>query len=76
MVEERARTIYCNMEGYDPTAATLFTLDPGAPKDLPDALRGEQWAFVQLPLSAVLKELEVRAWGLRAVGLGRGRAGG
>lgn len=59
MLEERQEKVYVNMEGYDPTATTLFTLDQGAPKNLPDALRGEQWAFVQLPLSAVMKEVEV-----------------
>ncbi|GFH31018.1 uncharacterized protein HaLaN_29965, partial [Haematococcus lacustris] len=38
---------------YNSKAQALFTLDLGAPEPLPDALRGEQWAFVQLPLRAL-----------------------
>lgn len=32
-------------------------LDLGPPQDLPDALRGESWLFVQLPLSMLQQEL-------------------
>lgn len=32
-------------------------LDLQSPQELPDNLRGEQWNFVQLPLSALLEEL-------------------
>ena len=35
----------------------MFTLDLQPPQDLPDNLRGEQWSFVQLPLSALDEEL-------------------
>ncbi|GBG60405.1 hypothetical protein CBR_g5582 [Chara braunii] len=32
-------------------------LDPPMPQDLPDTLRGEQWAFVQLPLEVLETEI-------------------
>eukprot|EP00889_Picochlorum_renovo_P006800 jgi/Picre1/33830/NNA_001309.t1 len=48
-------------------ASTLFTLNMGAPEELPDALRGESWSFVQLPLGALKGEfnevLEGNAFG-------------
>jgi hypothetical protein len=44
-------TVYKMHPGYSEKASTLFTFDAGAPEDLPDALRGERWSFVQLPLS-------------------------
>ena len=43
--------MYKQEPGYQAGQASLFTLDPGAPEDLPDNLRGERWGFVQLPLS-------------------------
>ncbi|CAI5975136.1 unnamed protein product [Closterium sp. NIES-64] len=40
----------------------LRWLDERYDADLPDTLRGEQWAFVQLPLSGILEEMQrVRA---------------
>ena len=56
-LEQRAETVYKAHPGYSDKAATLFTLDLGAPEDLPDALRGESWSFVQLPLGALRGEL-------------------
>ena len=39
-----------------------MAFEPTAPKRLPDALRGESWAFVALPLRGVREEMEqVRA---------------
>ena len=38
--------------GYSDKATSLFTLDLGSPQDLPDALRGESWMFVQVPACA------------------------
>ena len=58
-LEEREREIYPKMEGYranmassgssDPTGASF--LDIRTPIKLPDALRGERYAFVSLPLA-------------------------
>lgn len=56
-LEERATSIYPNEAGYDPKASTVFSLDMDVPQELPDALRGESWCFVQLPLGALLEEL-------------------
>ncbi len=57
-LEERATTIYPNEPGYDPKQSTVFSLDMDVPQELPDALRGESWCFVQLPLGDLLQELE------------------
>ena len=56
-LEDRLETVYKLHPGYTEKAATLFTLDLGAPNELPDALRGESWSFVQLPLGALKGEL-------------------
>jgi len=55
-IEERNRDIYPNMEGYKPTMAAAGPsgpsfLDIRTPTKLPDALRGEKYAFVSLPLA-------------------------
>ncbi|CAG9462464.1 unnamed protein product [Pedinophyceae sp. YPF-701] len=57
-LKDRMDNHYPALPGYDAASPTLFTMDTGVAEDLPDALRGESWAFVQLPLSAVLAELE------------------
>ena len=49
--------MYRQHPGYSEKATTLFTIDLGAPVDLPDALRGEKWSFVQLPLATLQAEL-------------------
>ena len=46
-------SVYRLHPGYNDKATTLFTLDLGSPQDLPDAMRGEKWSFVQLPLGAL-----------------------
>jgi hypothetical protein len=51
-------TVYRQHPGFDPKAQTAFSLDLGAPAELPDSLRGEAWQFVQLPLSTLVAELE------------------
>lgn len=38
---------------YNEKAQSMFQIDLGSPEALPDALRGEKWAFVQLPLGAL-----------------------
>lgn len=57
-LEERTESVYKVHPGYSEKAATLFTLDLGPPDELPDALRGEAWSFVQLPLGALGGELQ------------------
>jgi len=59
-LEERERLVYPNMKGYKPTLSTLATRDEGGldirtPVKLPDALRGEKYAFVSLPMSEFLE---------------------
>ena len=65
-LERRAAEVYPGMPGFSATAPPPFgALDTafgagggGAPAQLPDALRGEAWAFVQLPLEELAPELE------------------
>lgn len=45
--------MYTQHPGYNAKASTLFTVELGSPEDLPDALRGEKWSFVQLPLGTL-----------------------
>lgn len=49
--------VYKKDPRYSDKATSLFMLDLGPPEKLPDALRGEKWSFVQLPLSALQQEL-------------------
>lgn len=58
LLEERLETVYKKDPGYSDKASTLFVYEMGAPEELPDALRGESWSFVQLPLGALRGELE------------------
>jgi hypothetical protein len=58
LLEDRLENVYKKDPNYSEKASTLFTLNMGAPEDLPDALRGEAWSFVQLPLGALRGELE------------------
>mmetsp|Transcript_28541 Transcript_28541/g.41680 ORF Transcript_28541/g.41680 Transcript_28541/m.41680 type:complete len:364 (-) Transcript_28541:406-1497(-) len=54
-IEERNRDVYPKMEGYRPAMARAGMgpsfLDISIPQRLPDALRGEKYAFVSLPLA-------------------------
>lgn len=54
-IEERNRNVYPNMEGYRKNMAAggprASFLDVRTPVKLPDALRGEKYAFVSLPLA-------------------------
>lgn len=47
---ERNENVYKQLPGYSESSAPLLLLEDPLPQDLPDTLRGEQWAFVQLPL--------------------------
>mmetsp|Transcript_43763 Transcript_43763/g.127376 ORF Transcript_43763/g.127376 Transcript_43763/m.127376 type:complete len:343 (+) Transcript_43763:127-1155(+) len=57
-LEERHRDIYPKMEGYKANMATTLGgpsfLDVRTPVKLPDALRGEKYAFAALPLAEFL----------------------
>ncbi|XP_073390285.1 protein TAB2 homolog, chloroplastic isoform X2 [Physcomitrium patens] len=57
-LEERFETVYSQHPGYQEGASPLLLQQQSLPLDLPDALRGEEWAFVQLPFEAVLEEME------------------
>ncbi|KAF5840459.1 hypothetical protein DUNSADRAFT_16693 [Dunaliella salina] len=60
-IQERLETVYKKDPRYNDKVQSLFSLDLGTPEPLPDAMRGEQWAFVQLPLGdllAMLKEVQ------------------
>lgn len=56
LLEERLESVYKQDSRYNDKATSMFNIELGAPEPLPDALRGEKWAFVQLPLSN-LKEM-------------------
>lgn len=57
-LDERVESVYKKHPGYDANAPPLMAFEPTAPKRLPDALRGESWAFVALPLVGVREEAE------------------
>ena len=48
--------LYPTLPGFDAAALPLLGFEPGPPLPLPDALRGERWAFVSLSLDGVLAE--------------------
>jgi RNA-binding protein Tab2/Atab2 len=58
LLNDRLENVYKQDERYTESAGTMFQLDLAPPTELADALRGEQWAFVQLPLSALRSELQ------------------
>ncbi|CAI5465401.1 unnamed protein product [Closterium sp. Yama58-4] len=61
-LDERYDAVYRVQPNFQANAPPLLQLEAAAPQDLPDTLRGEQWAFVQLPLSGILEEMQrVRA---------------
>mmetsp|Transcript_8234 Transcript_8234/g.17643 ORF Transcript_8234/g.17643 Transcript_8234/m.17643 type:complete len:377 (-) Transcript_8234:811-1941(-) len=57
-IQERLDNVYKQDSRYNDKAQSLFVLDLGAPEPLPDALRGEKWAFVQIPLGTLTEMLE------------------
>ena len=69
LLGERLESVYKKDERYTEAAGTMFQLDLAPPQQIADALRGEQWAFVQLPLSALKEEVraidEGRAFGAK-----------
>ena len=51
-LEERMRSYYPAQEGYQATVNPSVQFVPETPVALPDALIGEKWAFVSLPIAA------------------------
>ncbi|MBF2097564.1 MAG: Tab2/Atab2 family RNA-binding protein [Gloeomargaritaceae cyanobacterium C42_A2020_066] len=49
-LEQRWQAVYPEEPGFQPLAAPPPQPPPAAPQPLPDALRGQRWAFVTLPL--------------------------
>eukprot|EP00878_Enallax_costatus_P024600 GHUV01026265.1.p1 GENE.GHUV01026265.1~~GHUV01026265.1.p1 ORF type:complete len:278 (+),score=69.97 GHUV01026265.1:167-1000(+) len=78
LLEDRLESVYKEDPRYSDKATSMFNIDLGAPEALPDALRGEKWAFVQLPLGNLKQMLKPVAegtmfgssFGLAAAGLG------
>ena len=61
-LEERTATVYPAHPDFDPNAAPSLLMDVPQPTDLPEAMIGEQWEFVQFPLAGVEEEVrEVEA---------------
>eukprot|EP00250_Pteridium_aquilinum_P012249 c20597_g1_i1 orf=305-1522(+) len=56
-LDERYDSVYRKHPGFQENATPLLQLEPAFPIELPDNLRGEQWAFVQLPLQGVMEEV-------------------
>lgn len=63
-LDERYVSVYRQHPGFQDGAAPPLQLEQSFPLELPDALRGEQWAFVQLPLPGVLEEVAAVEQGL------------
>ena len=55
-LDQRAEEVYKKHPGYDGSSSPMMGFETSAPKPLPDALRGESWAFVALPLIGVKEE--------------------
>ncbi|KAK9813581.1 hypothetical protein WJX73_008462 [Symbiochloris irregularis] len=58
-LQARQQEVYAKDPTYKASSVVPFALDPSPPEDLPDALKGEQWSFVQLPLGTLQEELEL-----------------
>ena len=51
-LEQRLQTVYPKDPNYQPGTNPSITLAANVPQPLPDALRGQKWAFVSLPAQA------------------------
>lgn len=56
-LDERYDMVYQKHPGFQESASSLLQLEQAFPAELPDNLRGEQWAFVQLPISGLMEEI-------------------
>ena len=73
-LEERMQDFYPLQEGYQPVVNPSVQFVPETPVALPDALLGEKWAFVSLPIAAFdeMSEWDIgfgEAFGLPMTGL-------
>ncbi|KAJ7545950.1 hypothetical protein O6H91_08G017700 [Diphasiastrum complanatum] len=59
LLQERYENVYRKHPGFQEGAAPLLIPDLSFPLEVPDNLRGEQWAFVQLPLEGVRAEMSL-----------------
>lgn len=57
-LQDRVDNVYKADPRYNEKSQSMFMLDLGPPEPLPDALRGEKWAFVQLPLGPLREMLK------------------
>ncbi len=74
-LEERMQDVYPAEEGYQPVVNPSVQFIPETPVALPDALIGEKWSFVSLPIAAFdeMSEWDIgfgEAFGLPMTGLG------
>lgn len=51
-IQDRMDTVYPDLPNYQPGSNPSVSLEAGTPQPLPDALLGQQWAFVTLEASA------------------------
>lgn len=56
LLEARLESVYKQHPGYNNAVVRKFDQTISPPIELPDAFRGEMWAFVQLPLWELQKE--------------------
>ncbi|KAM7262991.1 hypothetical protein ACFE04_000674 [Oxalis oulophora] len=56
-LNERYETVYTRHPGFQKGSKPLLAVDNPFPMSLPENLFGDQWAFVQLPYSAIKEEL-------------------
>ena len=54
----RVENVYKQHPGFDGQASPMMGFEMSSPRPLPDALRGESWAFVALPLVGVREEIQ------------------
>lgn len=57
-LEERYETVYRQHPGFQEGSSPLSLQEQVLPLDLPDTLRGEEWAFVQLPFESVFSTVQ------------------
>ncbi|QFZ91345.2 Tab2/Atab2 family RNA-binding protein [Synechococcus elongatus] len=57
-LEERQQQVYASHPGYNPGPVAGVQMPDEAPQPLPDALRGDRWALVDLPFAALAEHGE------------------
>lgn len=64
-LDDRYDTVYTQHPGFQPDVAPLMGQEAGPVEELPEELRGSQWAFVELELGELIEEARsVREGGL------------